>query len=305
MLKLKQTAIAVLALGSSAVFAGTMGPVCAPGNVTVPCEMNAWDFGARALYLKPTLNADFAYFATRDTNNTTTFLDTDPDWGWGFEIEGSYHFNTGNDFNVNWYHLSKSTDVDDHRFRRDRSRFNDIRYTIKPQWDAVNFEFGQHVDFGEMKSIRFHGGAQWARTKVNQVVHRIAAPHTDVLTADTTYNGFGPRLGADMFYGFGNGVGIFANAATAILAGSSKFNNSLNIVAPRLFARGSFTTVVPAVDAKLGANYTFAMMQGDLTLDVAYMWVNYFDAIQNGFSNEADFGLNGVVFGGKWVGNIA
>ncbi len=303
MLNLKKTAVAVLALGSSAVFAGTMGPVCAPGNVTVPCEATAWDFGAQALYLQQSFDSSDLMVGNNDYSYNHS---NDDRWGWGFQIEGSYHFNTGNDATLNWYHISKShtrtvsytaavnTPV------TDRLATGTYRVSLKPQWDAVNLEFGQHVDFSQFTKVRFHAGAEYARIKT---AHSFRLTSASTWTnINETYNGFGPRAGADMFYDFGNGFAVYGKAATSLLAGTNKYYNSFATTAA---VKGrSRTVIVPEFDAKLGAKYTYAMASGDLTLDAGYMWVDYLNAKTRAFGTN-DFGLDGVYFGLKWVGNVA
>lgn len=321
MLNLKKTAVAVLALGSSAVFAGSMGPVCSAVNVTVPCESTAWDFGAKALYLKPSVNVASGFNPVIADGIT----DHAPNYNWGFQIEGSYHFNTGNDLNINWYHLSKSSSktigalptygFNDPILGSTTVTVRGASASVDPKWDAVNFEFGQHVDFGDNKAIRFHGGAQYARL-ANSVTSNTGAfltaganqsiSYSSYTTYNPTYNGFGPRVGMDMSYDWGNGLGIYANGATAILAGTRSSNFTYtDSMSNSLGGSTSQTVIVPAIDAKLGATYTYAMAQGDLTLDAGWMFVNYFNVHANSAGDNNDFGLQGPFVGLKWLGNVA
>ena len=343
MLNLKKTAVAVLAFGSSAVFAGSMGPVCAPGNVTVPCASTAWDFGVQALYLKPSLSS-YGYNGSEfsvpvGTINTTERYNSNPyNWGWGFKLEGSYHFNTGNDLNLNWYHLDHKTNSSGLRVAGPLLTDAVVGYAASstPKWDAVNLEFGQLAHFGEMDNIRFHGGLQYAHIQGN-----ISATGVDVTTLDVAlynsnrkYDAVGPRIGADYAYSWGNGLAMYANGASALLVGNHSFTKTIQgvtaagVAGPVLTETGSVNSaIVPELEAKLGATYTYAMAQGDLSLDIGWMWVNYFNALSTGTgiasgtgtaaiggaaitpgfgaTKETNFAVQGPFIGLKWVGNVA
>jgi hypothetical protein len=324
MLNLKKTALAVIALGSTAAFAGTMGPVCSAVNVTVPCETCAWDVGGRALYLQPaTVVGNTNFTLTQGTNSYSGGVS--PQWGWGFQLEASYHYSTGNDMNLNWYHYrhgsesSLATPVTNLQ-GLGATGITAASASTNPAWDQVNIEFGQHVDFGENKFARLHGGFNFSRVGNNGYSSVVTTPvgiDSDLTQNYTAvYNGFGPRVGMDLNYEWGNGVGVYADGALSVLAGSSK--GSLNLVNNRTAANSftlsySHSQVVGELDAKVGAMYTYAMAQGDLSLDVGWVWAQYmnpmtaprsFDSANND-ENTSSWGIQGLYFGAKWVGNVA
>lgn len=351
MLNLKKTAVAVLALGSSAVFAGSMGPVCAPGNVTVPCASTAWDFGAQALYLKPSYSGVPFNGSTLSGYNGTNFTSerynrTPYNAGWGFKLEGSYHFNTGNDINLNWYWFDHTTNKSNaggtivDPVTNGVFGATGITTSAQTKWDAVNLEFGQHAHFGEWKNIRFHGGVQYAyiNTDLNGSATvnsgEVVATTNDLnnITGSAKLSAFGPRIGADYSYNWGNGFAMYANGASALLVGTQSFDRTfqttptvagvVGTAGPVYSQSGSTTAIVPELEAKLGLTYTYAMAQGDLSLDLGWMWVNYFNALTTGdtiaagtpaatqlvntpVSTSSNFAVQGPFIGLKWVGNVA
>jgi len=256
----KKTAIAALVLGftgaaSAAMYAPAPAPSCAAGNVTVPCERSAWDLGVDALYLR----ADDTQLA-----NVNGFR---AKYGLGFRLEGSYHFGTGNDVNVNWSHIKKTTD----------GTFIAAPLSMKNTLDVVNFELGQMVNFGESVSMRFNGGLQYASVKQDYT--------NTTITTDHKVSAMGPRAGMMSKYDFGNGFGVYGDLSAAVLVGKTEVTGNTNV----------YSTIL-STDANLGVTYTHSMAQGDLTTRLAW-GVKQFD------SRTSTQGFDGFTLGMKWVGN--
>ncbi|STX44846.1 major outer membrane protein [Legionella donaldsonii] len=312
---MKKIALCILAFSSSLNFAGTMGPVCNPDNVTVPCPSTAWDLGVQALYLKPTYSGNqyhYNFLGYSTSGDTINFNKRNNDWNWAFRLEGSYHFGTGADINVNWVHF-------DHEFTTPGISYvslisgNTLNFAydkIALHWNSVNAEFGQHANFGLFKDIRFHAGVQYAYLKRgNFAPLSIFNPNTGVTTPtynrfDQKFSGAGPRLGMDLTYNFTNAFAVYGKFAGALIIGDSETNDTSG-VPPVSYA--STLEVIPELEAKLGLTYTHNLSRGTLIADAGYMVVNYFSVfdLPQLTASATNLAFQGPYAGLKWIGNLA
>ena len=306
MLKIISLTSLGLLISINSLYAGTMGPVCVPESSTIPCESNAWDFGVYALYLNPVYGANLSYLGAAQCGLTSTWIADDPDWDWGYKIEGSYHFGKGKDLNINWYHFDQTTNKAIYINTPPADLAIPVTYKVNPKWDAVNFEIGQLVNYGENKRIRYFGGVQYTRLD-----HDISINFSPDIAAqgNIQYRSAGPRLGMDFNYDIIGGFSLYANAAATMLLGEGKFDQTSyfnNTVVG--INRGSKDVVVPEFEGKVGARYNYPLASSLLSIDAGYMVVDFRAPIHavspGGFIRECDFSLSGVYFGAKWIGNI-
>lgn len=336
---LKKTFLAIIGLTTSTLASsGTMGPVCTPGNVTVPCETRLWDLGIQALYLRPIYSTSKAYslsdpaFFVEDVDILHHYAEQKINWGWGFRAEGAFHFNTGDDITVDWTHYSNDTGI------VGSPRLVPLfdpgvllegigsPYSLnKTRFDQVNLVLGQHVDVGLVKKMRFYGGLQYANIQSTTMsdfsdfiipvafLPVIADPATQI--DHTDFKGVGPVAGIDYSYNLTEAFSVTANGAASVLYGTSRYhvgyvNQPLEFVYSS--ASGAYKAIVPALSAKLGLNYAVPLAQGLLNIEGGYQAVNYFSVLQTQPVAQlftptpianSDFGLYGPYFGVKYLGN--
>ncbi|WP_419419863.1 Lpg1974 family pore-forming outer membrane protein [Legionella sp. D16C41] len=313
--------LSVSGVAAAGMYSAPPVPTCVPGDVTVPCETNFWDLGVQALYLQP-LYTDGRSFFPADTGVLRAI---EPDFGWGYRVEGSYHFSTGNDITMNWLHY----DVDNSDLGHFRGAYRQLlpngsvvnlpanfHGLVSNKFEQVNLVMGQHVDLGLLKKARFYAGGQFAKIQVEGLHFYNISPIfassiggvREPINAD--FNGFGPTIGIDYSYGLPYGLRITANTSASILYGSARlegmtiYNNGL-IVSSTYASR---KRIIPSFEAKVGAAYAHPFAQGLLNIEGGFQALNYFNALETptiGFTNiiTSNFGLYGPYFGVKWLGS--
>lgn len=325
----------VLLAGCNATNAGTMG------SESMPKE-HAFSFGALALYMQPSFGGNglgyssFSNYGIDVFGNTVNsnggadnIFNVVPTWGWGFQLEGAYHF-TNNDITVNWYHLNEK--VNGHLpqgtlFAGSASALYAGQLTLAPRWNAVNLEFGQFFHLDTCKMVRVHAGMEFA--KVQNIftnypqLYPVGSP-LFVTTDLISYQGFGPRVGGDFSYGLLRETRIYANVAGGLLVGTAKQNVSgytnytTNQIGTQYYSTGNYVhthqgIVIPELEAKLGLKYNIHTIRGNLGFDIGYLWLSYLNSLvaQVGAGVESsaistgvttNFTMQGLYFGMKWTG---
>ena len=333
MFQLKKKSWLSLMCFASFAWSGAMGPKCQSVDVTTPCPASAWDLGLHAMYLKPSANASLGAFSL--VNQDSAFKDQDQDWEWGFHIEASRHYGTGNDLNVEWFHFNSGESnflknpvvfINASAFTPNGEAIIQVDYADirdRPVWDSVNIAFGQQVDFGESKFARLHAGINYSRVGVNgsqemQFKLGAAGALTDYnlfRQLNFVFNGAGPRVGLDLNYESVNHFSVYGKGAIAALVGTSKASVDLSDIENADNSYGlsrNITKVVGAFDAKLGGMYTYDTKHGPLSIDVGWVWAYYktpnYSANSIFLSGQelamADWGIQGLYFGLKWIGNV-
>ncbi len=322
--------LAILSMVSNLVFAGEMAQACVHGDLTTPCDSTYWEFGGKALYVQ-TAGGGLSGDRTFSNNLTKSIASAGQytSWNLGFMIEANYHFHTGNDVDLNWYHFGHTTTTirqGEGIFTPNDLNLSDLTGTLEvdssvnqesPRWDAINLEFGQTVNYDKNRSIRIHAGLAFARldNNLNSNLGVLNVPKIGSSaqvnirqTVRGSFNGMGPRLGADLNYAFGDSLAVYADGAVALFLGSSKYSNTNE--RQLLTIGGTTTMAIPGLEAKLGATYAFPMAGGTMKFDVGWLWDVYVGAMSipnssilygptyNNFSVESPY------LGLRWFGNI-
>lgn len=341
MLKLRKIVVLMLAMSSQVTFAHDYKQTCLPGNLTTPCHHSAWHLSAAALYFQPSLggnglgyssysNYGYDFFGNLlEVSGAPNYLsNVEPNWDWGYKLEGAYDFDRGNHIVINWYHLNDSTSdqlPSGTLFAGSAPSLYAGDINVSTNWDAVNLEFGQYINFIDMNMFRLHAGLTYADIQTTFTNYPRLTPSGPAVfnTKDNlSYSGIGPRVGGDFVYNIAYGFGFYAKAAVGLLTGTAKqsVTGYQNLGGFNLYSTGNYKqsnngVVVPELEGKLGLTYDYKMPRSSFGIDLAYNWISYINPIvsqvgsgvvSSAISNSTttNFDLNGVSLGFTWTGNL-
>jgi hypothetical protein len=256
-------------------------------------------------YLLPSMNGlDYVSYYNILTNSTTPYQ-LDRGYNFGYFLGFGYMISDRYDLQVSWTQLdtnnSDSSETCDACTITTTSNEVIIFFPVEGvnaktqeslNYQAADATLGQIHHLGDNLMTRIFAGVRYA--KVDNTTENVYAPGGPPLVVtesyDSSFSGIGPVIGLDMNYEVYDWFGIVAHVATAFLIGEQKSNSYFDypgeIGQPSVDSE-DITRMVPALDAKLGANLSIPFMdhQDRFVIEAGYQVDYYFDVVDQMQSN--------------------
>ena len=262
-----------------------------------------------ALILQPTgTNLDYAVlgFPLPVITPHWDVATINPSYSAGFDLEGRYIFrNEENDLRLNWAHLkthdSQSTYAGSNQFatplfqsgpsigQGENPATQQAHANVKFNYDVVNLDAGQIVDYGPRTQLRFFAGLSGAQLKEWLSISFQDNAQTFNINSinKSQFTGGGPLFGVDSLYKLPYNIGLTGSLAASALIGSMNPKTDYISTSPELTSTNyqsitprNTTQVVPGLDGKLGLNYAYLFGNGAIgKIALGYEYANYFNAI--------------------------
>ena len=305
-------------LGCNASLAGSMGELCQPESVSVPCPQQMWDAGIRGLYLRPDTSAMMAYDTIYNNRpEHVNWQSLEGDWGWGFQLQASYHFNTGNDLTAQWLHFDNTSSQILPTYYVAPVNIA-LNYQFSNKLDQVNVMFGQKTLAGKKNTFRYAGGLQFVHIENywlnSQRFWNATNSGVGHYNQTRKFNGVGPLAVAGFDYELYPHFNLNLVSQMALLYGHAEaeawiFAN--NVQTSHSYSKMDHFS--PSLEQLIGLSYVYPSSIGTFNLHAGYQWIYYFNSLLNFdrtiapvfstvTSNNQSY--DGIEFGLHWTGNV-
>jgi len=216
-----------------------------------------------------------------------------------FSVGARYMPNGSNDIELNWTHLNTTANASvvagptqmvgpPYLIGPESALYSIGHGAVKSAYDAVNFD-GGHTFCAECPfQLRAFGGVEFARIGQNLsgLFQSADSSASSGYTTNSLFTGAGPRLGLKGGYVLG-AFQFLGEVAGAGLIGTAQSRINFTTVSPALVAVNNqsltspnATQVIPSIDARLAAAYSFPLTHyGLFKIEVGYKAAVYFNAV--------------------------
>ena len=272
-----------------------------PADVDVVRRVPRFEISGSLIYLQPGAgNLEYGTLTTPLPLVTPSWANQslNPNFTPAFSIGARYNAGASNDFELNWTHLTNTTNGSffaspaqmvgpPYSIGPESAAYKDAFGTVHSAYDAINLAAGHTFCDACEFQLRAFGGVGIARIG-QDLTGLFESPGGLASSTNTTHSlftGAGPRLGMEGQYALGD-FRFIGELAAAALIGTEQSSINFTTISPaaglnnQSLTSPNATRVIPNIDARLAAAYVFPPSPyGVFKVEAGYRASVYFDVV--------------------------